>query len=155
MKRSKRRLFVFLPKKTVIRRRHCLIGQSCCSMAWKKVLRQEVFAPKRSLNQPKAMCICIRSITKSNRSIYVCLLFLFCLDIFISRSYENHSKTSPVQQLITWAPTVMKNGRAQRGCPITTYKDTLLKDTGLENVRNLESYSHIVPYGVSLLFNVF
>ena len=36
MKRSKRRLFVFLPKKTLIWRRHCLIGQSCCSMAWKR-----------------------------------------------------------------------------------------------------------------------
>ena len=32
MKRSKHGLFVFPPKKTLIWRRHCLIGQSCCSM---------------------------------------------------------------------------------------------------------------------------
>ena len=32
MKRSKHGLFVFPPKKTLIWRSHCLIGQSCCSM---------------------------------------------------------------------------------------------------------------------------
>ena len=60
MKRSKHGLFVFPPKKTLIWRRHCLIGQSCCSMTssevspdlW-KVLGHEVFSPERSLNQPK------------------------------------------------------------------------------------------------------
>ena len=32
MKRSKHGLFNFVPKKTLIWRRHCSIGQSCCSM---------------------------------------------------------------------------------------------------------------------------
>ena len=36
-------------------------------------------------------CVCIRSINQSNRSISVCLLSLFCLRVFISRSYENRS----------------------------------------------------------------
>ena len=36
MKRSKHGLFVFLPKKTLIRRRHCSIDQSCCSMTSKR-----------------------------------------------------------------------------------------------------------------------
>ena len=33
-----------------------------------------------------------RSINQSNRSISVCLLFLFCSRVFISRSYENRSQ---------------------------------------------------------------
>ena len=36
MKRSKHRLFVFPPKKTLIWRRHCSIGQSCSSMTSKR-----------------------------------------------------------------------------------------------------------------------
>ena len=36
MKRSKHRLFVFPPKKTLTWRRHCSIGQSCCSMTSKR-----------------------------------------------------------------------------------------------------------------------
>ena len=51
----------------------------------------EVFSPERSLKQPKATRVCIRSINQSNRSISVRLLFLFCLRVFISRSYENRS----------------------------------------------------------------
>ena len=36
------------------------------------------FTPDRSLNQPKATRVCIRSINRSNRSISVRFLFLFC-----------------------------------------------------------------------------
>ena len=36
------------------------------------------FTPERSLNQPKATRVCIRSINRSNRSISVRFLFLFC-----------------------------------------------------------------------------
>ena len=36
MKRSKHGLFVFPPNKTLIWRRHCSIGQSCCSMTSKR-----------------------------------------------------------------------------------------------------------------------
>ena len=36
MKRSKHHLIVFPPKKNVTWRRHCLIGQSCCSMRSKR-----------------------------------------------------------------------------------------------------------------------
>ena len=56
---------------------------------FRKFLDMKVFSPKRSLNQPKATRICVRSINQSNRSISVGLLFLFCLRVFISRSYEN------------------------------------------------------------------
>ena len=61
---------------------HCSIGQSCCSMTSKRFLES-------SLNQPKARCVCIRSINQSNCCISVRLLFLFCSRVFISRSYEN------------------------------------------------------------------
>ena len=67
--------------------------QSEVSIDFWKVLGHEVFSPERSLNQPKATCVCIRSINQSNRSIFVRLLFLFCSRAFISRSYENHSIT--------------------------------------------------------------
>ena len=97
MKRSKHGLFVFPPKKTLIWRRHCSIGQSCCiitsgrSIDWFLVLGREVFSPERSLNQPKATRVFIRSMNQSNRSISVRLLFLFCSRVFISRWYENRS----------------------------------------------------------------
>ena len=45
-------------------------------------------------------------------------------------------KSSPAQQLITWIP---KHGNAVSGRPTMTYIDTLLWDTGLENVRDLEN----------------
>ena len=57
----------------------------------RKFFGHEVFSPERSLNQPKARCVCIRSINQSNRFISVLLLFLFCSRVFISRSYENRS----------------------------------------------------------------
>ena len=98
MERSKHGLFVFSPKKILIRRRHCSIGQSCCSMTSKRSIgwflessRAWNFSPERSLNQPKPTHVCIRSINQSNRSISVRLLFPFCSRVFISRSYENRS----------------------------------------------------------------
>ena len=56
-----------------------------------KVLGLEVFSAERSLNQPKATGFCNRSISQSNRLIFVRLLFLFCSSVFISWSYENRS----------------------------------------------------------------
>ena len=49
------------------------------------------FHPSVLLNQAKATRVCIRSINQSNSSISVRLLFLFCLRVFFSRSYENRS----------------------------------------------------------------
>ena len=57
----------------------------------RKFFGHEVFSAERSLNQPKARCVCIRSINQSNRFISVRLLLLFCSRVFISRSYENCS----------------------------------------------------------------
>ena len=101
MKRTKHGLFGFPPKKTPTWRRYCSIGQTCCSMTLKRSIgwyRQsssghEVFSPESSLNRPKATRVCIRLINQSKRSISVYLLFLFCLRVFISRSYENRSIT--------------------------------------------------------------
>ena len=97
MKGSKHGLFVYPPKKTLISRRHCSIGQLCCSITSKRSVDwflesssgMKFFSAERSLNQPKATRICIRSIDQSNHSISVRLLFLFCSRVFISRSYEN------------------------------------------------------------------
>ena len=47
----------------------------------RKFFGHEVFSAERSLNQPKARCVCIRSINQSNRSISVRLLFLFHVKI--------------------------------------------------------------------------
>ena len=57
----------------------------------KSSLGHEVFSPERSLNQPKSTGVFISSISPSNRSISVRLLFLFCSRVFISRSHENRS----------------------------------------------------------------
>ena len=99
MKRSKTGFFVFPPKKTLIWRKDCSIGQLCCSMTSKRSIswflessRAWSFFTEGSLNQPKATRVCSRLITQANRSVSVCLLFLFCSRVFIWRSYENRSK---------------------------------------------------------------
>ena len=106
-KRSKHGLFVFSPKKTLIWRRHCSIGQSCCSMTSKRSISWllessrawSVFTRAFAYNQPKATRVCIRSTNQSNRSISVLLLFLLCSRVFISRSYENRSKRFSVNEV--------------------------------------------------------
>ena len=47
------------------------------------------FSAERSLNQPKATHVCIRSINQSNSSISVRLLLPFCSRVLISRSSKN------------------------------------------------------------------
>ena len=96
--KSKLGLLDFLLKKTLIWRKHCSIGRSCCNMTSKQSIdwvlessRAWIFFPERSLNQPKATRVSVRSIDQSNRSISVHLLFLFCSRAFISRSFENRS----------------------------------------------------------------
>ena len=54
----------------------------------RKFSGMKFFSPECSFNQPKDTRVCIRSINQSNRFISVSLLFLFCLRVFISRSYE-------------------------------------------------------------------
>jgi len=44
----------------------------------RKFFGHEFFSAERSLTQPKAPRVCIRSINQSNHSISVRLLFLFC-----------------------------------------------------------------------------
>ena len=76
----------------------------------RKFFGHEVFSPERLLKQPKATRVCIRSINQSNRSISVCLLFLFCSLVFISRSYKNRSNTYQLRlrflstQNLPWVP---------------------------------------------------
>ena len=55
-------------------------------MISRKFFGHEVFSHERSLNQPKATRVCVSSISQSNSSISVCLLFLFRSRVFISRS---------------------------------------------------------------------
>ena len=62
----------------------------------RKFFGHEVFSAERSLNQPKATRVCIRSINQSNRFISARLLFLFCSRVFISRSYENRSNDQKI-----------------------------------------------------------
>ena len=75
----------------------------------RKFFGHEVFLAERSLNQPKASCVCIRSINQSNRSISVLLLFLFCSRVFISRSYENRSIKTVMIMIIMTVITIIIN----------------------------------------------
>ena len=99
MKRSKHGLFAFPPKKTLIWRGHCSIGQWCCSMTSKWSIDWflesssgvKFFQPSvRVTNQKPRAFVSVRQ-TQSNRSISVRLFFLFCSRLFISRSHENRS----------------------------------------------------------------
>ena len=99
MKRSKHRLFVFPPKKTLIMEKALfdwpIVLQYDVKAKYRLISRKFfghwVFSAERSLKQPKATRVCIRSINQSKRSISVRFLCLFCSRVFISRSYENRS----------------------------------------------------------------
>ena len=89
----KRGLFLFLQKKTLIWRRHCLIGQSCCnmtsmqSMDWflecSQAWRFFHLSVRLTNQKPRVF---VSMINQSNLSISM-YLFLFCFSFFISRSY--------------------------------------------------------------------
>ena len=105
-------LFVFPPKKTLIWRKLCLIGQSCLQYDVKARYRliSRMFSGMKFFhpNQPKATRVCVRSINQSNRSISVRLLFLFCSRVFILRSYENCSNGFYFTiHLLLWALSYM------------------------------------------------
>ena len=94
-------LFVFPPKKTLMRRRHCSISQSCCSMASKRSIDWFLWflessrVSERSLDQPKATRVCIRSIPIKSlylRSFVVSVLFArFHFRVYKNRSNEDLS----------------------------------------------------------------
>ena len=66
-----------------------------------------------SLNQPNTTHVCICLMNQSNCAISVCLLFLFCLRVFISRSYKNRSKMNQWRLKLTL--TIWKNQTAPQG----------------------------------------
>ena len=84
-----------------------------CQSEISKVLVREDFSPELSLNQPKATRVCILSINQSNRSISVRLLFSFCSRVFISRLYENRSKST---FQMTWCWVLFFSASDKRAC---------------------------------------
>ena len=78
----------------------------------RKFFGHEVFIPERSLNQPKATRVCIRSTNRSNRCIFVRLLFLSCSRVFISRPYEDRSNA-----MFTLYRTAFAPARKSYRCP--------------------------------------
>ena len=86
MKRSKHGLVVFPPKKTLIWRRHCLIGQSRCSMTSKRSID---FLSVRFTNQTP--CVCIRSITNQ----IALFPFVYCFCFVRALSFQSHKENRP------------------------------------------------------------
>ena len=94
-KRSKHGLLVFLPKKTLIWRRHCSIGQSFCSMTSKQFLESSSCMKFFQLsihltNQKRHTFVSVRQANQIALFPLICC-FCFVCAIFISRSYENRS----------------------------------------------------------------
>ena len=101
VKRSKHGLFVFPPKKTLIWRRHCSIGQSCCSMTSKRSIDWFLESSRawsfftRAFTEPTKRHARFYPFDRPSKSLYFrSFVFFFCfvLRVFISRSYENRSK---------------------------------------------------------------
>ena len=88
MKRSKHDLFVSPLKKTLIWRRHCSIGQSCCTVTSKRSI--SLF-----LESSRAWSFSLERLDPFDKPIkslyFVRLFFLFFSRVSISRSYENPS----------------------------------------------------------------
>ena len=97
MKRSKHGLFVFPPKKTLIWRRHCSIGQSCCSMTSKRRIywflessRAWSFfnANVRLTNQKPPAFVSVRYITNQIAQ----FPFVCCFCFVRAFSFQGHTK---------------------------------------------------------------
>ena len=89
MKRSKHDLFVSPLKKTLIWRRHCSIGQSCCTVTSKRSI--SLF-----LESSRAWSFSLESLDPFDKPIKSLYFRPFVLSVFfshvsISRSYENRS----------------------------------------------------------------
>ena len=113
----------------------------------RKFFGHEVCLPERSLSQPKARCVCIRSIHQSNRSISVRLLFLFCSRVFISRSYENRSN-GPCRLQQTSCGEL---SRSERHPPIEAKKETEQQQAPTQGVQKERESVNFKPKGCSLL----
>ena len=115
MKRSKHRLFVFPPKKTrLIWRRHCSIGQSCCSMTSKRSIDWflesssgiEFFQPSVRLSiQSHARLYPFNKPIKLLyfRSFFVSVLFARCHFKVIRKSLKTLIMTSLMILSISWS----------------------------------------------------
>ena len=86
-------LFVFPPKKTLIWRRHCSIGQSCCSSMSKQSIDlflesssgMKFFQPTLCLTNQKPRAF-VSSTSQSNRS------FPFVVSVLFALSFQDHTK---------------------------------------------------------------
>ena len=92
MKRSKHGLLVFPPKRTLIRRRHCSIGQSCCSMTSKRFLESssgmKFFQPSfRLTNQKRRAFVSVRQTNQIALFLFVC-----CFCFVRTFSFQGHTK---------------------------------------------------------------
>ena len=86
--------------KTLIWRRHCSIGQSCCSMTSKRSIDWFL----ESSSGMKFFHPSVRLFDKLIRSLYFHLFFfffLFCSRVFVPRSYESRSVNVLVNFMIS------------------------------------------------------
>ena len=96
MKRSKHGLFVFPPKKTLIWRRHCSIGQSCCSMTSKRSIdwflesssgMKFLYPSVRLTNQKPRAFVSVRQTNQIALFSFVC-----CFCLVRAFSFQGHTK---------------------------------------------------------------
>ena len=123
MKRSKHGLFVFAPKKTLIWRRHCSIGQSCCSMTskWKYRLISRKFSP---FDKP------IKSLYF--RSFVVSVLFArFDFRVIQESLYQNSNSDNCHQA--EWNIKMQKEVRPRS----TNSTETIVPSTMLKRIENV------------------
>ena len=87
----------FPAKKTLVGRKHCSIGQSCCSMtskrsiyAFLRVLGHEIFSPERRLTNQKPRAFNMYPFNKTIKSFYFCS---FAVSVFVRAfSFQGHTK---------------------------------------------------------------
>ena len=104
MKRLKHGLFVFPPKKTLIWRRHCSIGQSCCSMTSKRsigLISRKLSGMKflhpsvRLTNQRPRAFVSARETNKIALFPFVCFFCFVC-----TFSFQGPTKVALITQQI-------------------------------------------------------
>ena len=160
VKRSKHGFFGFPPKKTLIWRRHCSIGQSCCSKTSKRSIDWFLESSScmkffqlsvRVTNQKPRVFVSVRQ-NQSNRFVSFSLLFLFSGHTKIALTAQNikskeHKNESKYRRRNGW--TILKRIETRPYCnrafwklvSLTVFRSSFLLFQGIVWYTTWETYS--------------
>ena len=130
MERTKHGLYVFPPKKTLIWRRHCSIGQSCCSMTSKQFLESSsgmkfVYPSVRLANQKPGAFVSVRYTNQ-----IALFPFVSCFCFVRAFSFQGHTKIALIL-IFTSNQTLYMLLFGANGCKLSGYMSSPITSSAM------------------------